>query len=723
MSESTCVPPLRGRLYSSAALLLVSFLLAAAAVSSAGPRQGSSARPNVLLVTIDTLRADRVGRIDSGRPLTPNIDRWAADAAVFDRAYAHTVTTLPSHANILLGTTPAFHGVHDNTNFVVPAALPTMAAHLKAAGYATAAFIGGFPLDARFGLGRGFDTYDDDLRTLEKDPGIEAGRERRARAVLDRALAWLEGRKSPWFLWVHFYDPHDPYSPPEPFRSRYAKNLYDGEVAYTDSVLEGLFGFLRDSRAGERTLVVLTGDHGESLGEHGERTHGFLAYEPALRIPLVIRAPGGTGRRVASNVSHVDIFPTVCDFLGLRPPAGLQGRSLRPLMTGGRRDERPVYFESLSPALNLGWAPITGFLSGNQKFIESPVPELYDLSKDSAESDNRASGSDLGPLRKELGRIVAGLSSGAPGTARRPPDRATRSVLESLGYLAGGTGATKSAFGSGDDVKTLLPLQNKAMDALELFNSGRVRDGTDALKEIIGSKTPVSAAYLNLATIYTKQGRPSDAAAVLKLGLEKLPDVYDLFVQYVASLQEAGESAEVVRAIESMDSPQAASDPVIWNLAGLAYWSSGNAVGAKESFARAMTLDPKFAVPYNSFGTVLTFEFKSDGSRETYNRAAAAFARAIELDPAYAAAYHGLGVAHFQAKAYDRAIAAFEKALELGIGLDETHYFLGISHFVRGELGAALTSLTAFRDSPSYARLGAAEKARLDGYIAQCKKR
>ena len=172
-----------------------------------------------------------------------------------------------------------------------------------------------------------------------------------------------------------------------------------------------------------------------------------------------------------------------------------------------------------------------------------------------------------------------------------------------------------------------------------------------------------------------------------------------------------------------MDVSQAASDPVIWNLAGLAYWSSGNAARAKESLARAMTLDPKFAVPHNSLGTVLTFEFKSDGSRETYNRAAAAFARAIELDPAYAAAYHGLGVAHFQAKAYDRAVAAFEKALELGIGLDETRYFLGISHFVRGELGAALVSLTAFRNSPSFAGLSAAEKARLDGYIAQCKKR
>jgi arylsulfatase A-like enzyme/Flp pilus assembly protein TadD len=702
-------------------------LLAAAGSAVAGGAQATRPRPNVLLITIDTLRADRVGVYDPGRGLTPNIDRLAAVAAVFERAYAHTVTTLPSHVNIFLGTTPMFHGVHDNANFVVPPGLPTLAGHLKAAGYATAAFIGGFPLDARFGLNRGFDVYDDDLRTAKKDPGIDAGRERRAQAVLDRALAWLAGRRSPWLVWVHFYDPHDPYSPPEPFRSRYAKEPYDGEIAYTDSVVGALLKHLRDARAEENTLVVLTGDHGESLGDHGERTHGYLAYDSALRIPLIIREPSGSsppsGRRIAALVSHIDLFPTICDVLGLRPPAGLQGTSLRPLMAGSKPAARLIYFESLSPALNLSWAPITGFISNSEKFIESPNPELYNLTKDPGELSNVAAGRDLAPLRKDLGRIVANLSVGAPDKARRTPDRATRGALQSLGYLAGGTGSPKSSFSPDDDVKTLLPLQNKAMDALDLFNVGKVREATDSLKEVIASGKRISAAYLNLATIYNKQGRPADAAAALKIGLEKLPDVYDLLVQYVASLYAAGNPAEVISLFESTDIPQAASDPVIWNLAGLSYWSAGNAVRAKSCFARAMELDPKFAVPHNSLGTVLTFEFKSDGSRETYNRAAAEFARAVELDPAYAAAYHGLGVAHFQAKDYERAIAAFQKALDLGIGLDETHYFLGISHFVRGELDAARASLVAFRNSPSWAGLSDAEKARLDGYIAQCRKK
>ena len=701
-----------GWIYSSGSSLVVRPL----------PPEGPKSQLNLLLITIDTLRADRVGVYDPESTLTPNIDRFASNAVVFRRAFAHTPTTLPSHANMLLGTTPSYHGVHDNVNFVVPAGLPTLAEQLKAAGYATGAFIGGFPLDSRFGLGRGFDVYDEDFSQKVKDPGIEAGRERRARVVLDGALNWLKGRSSPWFLWIHCFDPHDPYSPPEPYRSRYAQNPYDGEVAYTDSVMGGLFRYLGEAGLLPQTLVVLTGDHGESLGEHGEKTHGFLAYNTTLWIPLIIRSPGEKPRLVQQNVSHVDIYPTVCDILGLKIPAVLQGASLTPLMRGKERADRPIFLESLSPAFNLGWAPVTGFIFKTEKFIESPIPEFYDLAKDFDERNNRASGMNLDDYRKQLAQIVGRQSAEGSDKARQTMDQATREKLMSLGYLAGRPGARKAVFSGEDDVKTLLPLQNRAMEALDLFKAGKARQGIDALKEIITAGKRVSVAYLNLATIYKSQGRWDDAISVLKMGLERLPDVYDLYVQYISCLYEAGRSDEVIKTFEATTVPQTASDPVIWNYVGLAYWNMGKADKARQCYEKSIAIDKKFAIPHNNLGNLLTFQFKATHDQTTYLKAVESFERAIALDPAYAAAYHGLGVAHFQAKNYEKAILNFKKALDLEIGLDEAHYFLAVAYLMRGEKGPAYESFMKYKNSPSYARLSETEKARLEDYIARCKR-
>ena len=227
---------------------------------------GGKARPNLLLITLDTLRSDRVGCY-GGRLKTPTIDRLAERGVLFRRAFAHTTTTLPSHTNILLGLGPLRHGVHDNSNFVVGKEFLTLAEHLKAAGYATAAFIGGFPLDSRFGLKRGFDVYDETLEN--RGTSEQFSRERRAEAVVASSLQWLEGRSAPWFAWVHCFDPHDPYEPPPPFLSQYKDRLYDGEVAYVDFALKKLLDFVEGPQAGENTVIILTGDHGESLGEHG----------------------------------------------------------------------------------------------------------------------------------------------------------------------------------------------------------------------------------------------------------------------------------------------------------------------------------------------------------------------------------------------------------------------------------------------------------------------
>jgi arylsulfatase A-like enzyme len=625
------------------ALLLA---MAAGAVRAAPP--DPAGRPNVLLITIDTLRADRVGVYDPKRILTPHIDRFAAGAAVFTRAFAHTPTTLASHANILLGVTPPFHGVHDNANFIVRGEMLTLAECLKAAGYATGAFVGGFPLDSRFGLNQGFDIYDD--RFTEGGPGIQQGRERRARAVWDAARGWIKGRRSPWFLWLHFFDPHEPYDPPEPFRSRYAAAPYDGEVAYSDSVVGAVLEELEASRLLPGTLVVVTGDHGESLGEHGEKTHGFLAYNSTLWIPLIIRAPGGEPRMIRQNVAHVDLFPTVCDVLGIRLPAGLQGRSLVPLLNGKSLPEKPIFFESLSPAANLGWAPITGFIDRSDKFIETPIPELFDLERDFAETENRAGRTPLAAYRDTLRRIVQVLTSPSSAGAGRAMDAEAQAKLRSLGYLAGRQGPATKAAGPSLDVKILLPLHNRAMDALDLVRAGRAKAGMDALKEIVSGGSPVSTAYLNLAVACKTLDRPEDAIEVLKAGMAALPDIYELLFQFIISLHEAGRFGEAVKAFASSGFSQTASDPVLWNYVGLAYFGLKDLAKASECYEQSLAIDPKFAAPHSNLGTLWTFQFKAENDPALYRKAVDAFARAIALDPGYGPAFHGLGVAHFQAR-------------------------------------------------------------------------
>ncbi len=291
--------------------------------------------PNVLLVIIDTLRADKLGCYGSQRIKTPHIDGLAKRGVLFTRTFAHNPLTMPSHANIMTGTTPPYHGVHDNENFVLRDQFLTLAEYFKAQGYSTGAVVGAYPLDSRFGIAQGFDFYEDAVAPRGA-PKNSIG-ERRAEAVTAIAKNWLGWQKSAWFLWVHVFDPHYPYEPPEPFLSRYPEKPYDGEVAYVDSVLGEFFKYLEDSNHLDGTLIVLTSDHGESLGDHGEKTHGMLAYNSTLWVPLIVAFPGLKPARINQLAAHIDIFPTLCDLLGLEKPAGLQGVSLAPAV----REKKP----------------------------------------------------------------------------------------------------------------------------------------------------------------------------------------------------------------------------------------------------------------------------------------------------------------------------------------------------------------------------------------------
>jgi arylsulfatase A-like enzyme/Tfp pilus assembly protein PilF len=699
-------------------------LFLSALASSAAPAAAAGSPLNVLLVTIDTLRTDRIGFYGLRDLPTPHLDRLAAKSAVFTRAFAQTVTTLPSHTNILLGTTPSYHGVHDNAHFVVRGEFLTLAEHLQGSGYATGAFVGGFPLDSRFGLDQGFSVYDDTFDREEIGPreADAKGGERPAGAVWASAHAWLKTQKSPWFLWVHFYDPHYPYAPPEPYRTRFARNPYDGEVAYTDAVMGELLAGLKDLGQDETTLIVLTGDHGESLGEHGETTHGYLAYNATLWIPLFIRVPGFGPRVVDQNVSHIDLFPTVCDLLKIKPPSHLQGASLVPLLRGKSAAPRPIYFESLSPHFSMGWAPLRGLVDGPFKFIDSPRPELYDLRNDFDETRDLAGGADAGVLKKKLDRIVQEQSSPDNAGAERQADRATQEKLRSLGYLAGPTAAGKKAFAPEDSVSALLPYHNRAVDALDLFRAGKIRESIDALREVLTARKNVSAAYANLAFIYGELKRPADAIDVLRLGLEAMPEDYDIYFQLIARLYDAGRFEDVLGVFDPRRFPQVEIDPVIWNYIGLTSAKRGDLLRALADFEKSLAIDGQFAMTYYHRGAVHFDVYRTADRPESLGLAVADFLKATELDPAYGPAFLALGVAYFRNRQFDRAITGLEKALALDSGLVEAHFFLGSAYLEKDDTAGALAHFTKYKDSPAYGALSPAAKSSLEEAIARCKK-
>ena len=341
---------------------------------------------NVLLITIDTLRQDRVGAYGNRNGLTPTIDRLAAGGIRYAHAFSPVPLTLPAHASILTGLLPRRHGIHSNTRFRLDEHVPTLASMLKRAGYRTGAFVGAFVLDGRFGLNRGFDEYDDRLPRGERASFHFA--ERRAAEVVTAAGNWILSSSAaaagtPWFAWVHLFDPHAPYDAPVEYRT--GRSPYDAEVAYTDAMLGQFLTRLDAMHALTPTLIVLTADHGESLGDHGEMTHGLFAYDSTLAVPLIVNAPSIAPAVIDAPVSHPDLTPTILDLLGLAPPGSVDGQSL----VRSPAPDRPLYFEALDASLTRGWAPLRGIIQGGWKYIDLPDAELYDLRTDPGEQHNR----------------------------------------------------------------------------------------------------------------------------------------------------------------------------------------------------------------------------------------------------------------------------------------------------------------------------------------------
>ncbi len=493
-------------------------VLIAALLSSCGRSEiepGALRGSNLLVVTIDTLRPDRLGLYGSTAGLTPNLDRLGSEGIVFENVLAHVPVTLPSHTSLFTAKIPPRHGVHDNGTFRVGAGEETLALRLKSRGYETAAFVGAFVLDARFGLDRGFDLYDDyygEKRSFASFTELE----RPAEAVLAPAERWLTERGAkPWFAWVHLFDPHAPYEAPEPYRSRHSADPYGAEVAYADAALGAFLDKLGAHGLLEKTLLVVVADHGESLGEHGETTHGTFAYNATLSVPWILWAKGLEPARFTPRVRLVDVAPTVLDLLGIDPPASIDGASLRAFVRDpARYESKDSYFEALNPNLTRDWAPLRGLVRGTHKFIDLPIAELYDLAADPKEEKNVIAGRAAlaSELKKALGDEIEGSAPLNPSA-----DAETLKRLESLGYVvAPNAGERKTAYSEQDDPKKLIAFVGMHDEASDWFREGRTEEALALLREILEKQPRSSFAYQKLAYTLHQLGRTGEAVAVLE---------------------------------------------------------------------------------------------------------------------------------------------------------------------------------------------------------------
>lgn len=512
----------------------------------------SPRRINVLLITLDTTRADRLGCYGYAAAKTPALDRLAQQGVLFERAYAPVPLTLPSHASMLTGLYPPEHGLRSNGRSALPQGLPTLATQLQAAGYETAAFVAAFVLDHKFGLQRGFATYDDDLS--QSDPGLHGHHQYRdGSLVIDAALAWLRPRsQKPFFCWIHLFDPHYPYLTHEDqFGPQFKDQPYDAELAYVDLQIDRLITRLSESGALEHTLIVIVGDHGESLGEHGELSHSMTVYDATLRVPFLVVSPGEgrPGHRVPQPVSLVDLTPTVLDRLGLNPLPDSSGRSLRSALRGEFLSALPCYAETDEPYNTAHWSPLRALINPQWKYIRSPQPELYDLVADPRELRNLAKDSpaQLQKLDAELSTWEQRMSLRLAGNVALTEQE--RRTLSSLGYAAysGATGGTERPL---RDVKQMLPYYYKLNDASAMMDEGYYLPAEPILREVLAADPDYFAAHGELGRCLLKQKKYTQAVQSLRRAMELNPGAEGVQAMLGATLYLKGDYAAAADALE-----------------------------------------------------------------------------------------------------------------------------------------------------------------------------
>jgi arylsulfatase A-like enzyme/Flp pilus assembly protein TadD len=622
------------------------------------PRGTSRERLNLVVVTLDTTRADRVGAYGrAGASLTPVFDRLAAEGVLFEQAMTSAPLTLPAHATMFTGAYPSQHGVRDNGGFFLDPGATTLAERLQGAGFRTGAFVGAFVLDSKWGLDQGFERYVDDFALAEVRGGSLGDVSRRAAEVVDGALPWLEEvQDQRFFAWLHFYDAHAPYDPPEPFATRFRQQPYNGEIAYVDAQLGRVIEFLASRGLLERTIVAVLGDHGEGLGEHDEGTHGFFVYETATHVPFLIRAPfeAARGRRVAGAVRTADLTPTLLDLLGL--PAvetSIPGRSLAAMMTGTSAElGADGYAEAMYPLHHYGWSAPRAIRSGPYKLIDAPRPELFDLSADPGETTNLFDSRRevANRLQRSLRALEAGFARAGQPAAADTVDPETRARLASLGYVSSFVATADDEAGEvRADPKDKIALFNLMSEAQDLRDDPAALDRRIALlQRVVADDPKVIDAWFNLGNAHYRAGRHAEAIGYFARALELKPD-YDLALINMAN----------------------------------AYRAQGRDDEALAGYEHYLRVDPKNAWVHYQAGEIHL-------DRGDLDRATTAFNAALAIDPKVAPARVALGAVAVSRGDAATAERETRDALATTPGVRLAHFNLGVIAEARGDVETAL---------------------------------
>jgi arylsulfatase A-like enzyme/Tfp pilus assembly protein PilF len=501
MSSDRPVRPLPTR-SRGAILLALTAALFSGSCAPAGPTTPVYPDANVLLITIDTLRADRLGAYGYASAETPRLDALAHGGVRFDQAISPFPMTLPSHASLMTALDPYQHGVRDNADFDISPDIVMLAESFRDAGYDTGAFVAAYVLHSRWGLSRGFDLYEDSGVHGVDDPGGDGSLEKRGDEVVAAALPWLRRqREAPFFGWIHLYDPHAPYQAPDPWGSRFADEPYDGEVAYTDTLIADILDAVDDAGLRDNTVVLVTADHGEDLLDHGEQGHGLFVYDTTQRIPLILRLPddAAAGTVVQEQVRLVDIGPTLLDLVGVTPPVGVTGESLTGFLVG-IGESRPAYAETMYPRWHLGWQELYALRKDGYKYILAPTPELYDLGTDPAETDNLAD--RLPDVAADMREQLEALEADVDDSSRSATDGEAARRLRALGYI----GAAPSDLGDGPlpDPKDKVEVYAMLVEADSLMSEERYAEAETLLEQVVERDARLVDAHnqLGMARLY-----------------------------------------------------------------------------------------------------------------------------------------------------------------------------------------------------------------------------